>query len=70
MFTRTNMGVIISDLRDKKQYYLEEAAKLRRQAAEVEKTEDYPEAKRLYDLAEKADHAADLIDKELKSYIE
>lgn len=62
------MGVIISDKRDKKEYYKNEADKLKRRAIEVEKAENYAEAKRLDNLADKAGKAADSYDRELKNY--
>ncbi len=62
------MGTIFSSLRDKKEYYKNEADKLNRRAEEVaEKTENYPEAKRLRDLASKSENAAYSIDKQLRN---
>ncbi|KKS94845.1 MAG: hypothetical protein UV71_C0017G0011 [Microgenomates group bacterium GW2011_GWC1_43_13] len=61
------MGVIISGPKDKQEYYKAEAEKLRRQADEVEKIENYPEAKRLRALASQLDTKAEIIEDQLKS---
>jgi type II secretory pathway component PulL len=61
------MGVLFSDVRDKKQYYQDQADKLRRQADEVaNKTENLPEARRLDDLASEAEKKAREMDRQLR----
>jgi len=62
------MGVIISERKDKKYYYKQEADKLRRQASEMEKNEDYAEAKRLRELADESDKTARSLDNEMKKF--
>lgn len=59
---------LFSTLRDKKQYYMDQAAELRRQAQEVrETTDNYPEAKRLESLAQDAEKQAIALDEQIRN---
>ncbi len=61
------MSVIIGGPKEKQEYYIMEAEKLRKQAEAAEKDENYPEAKRLRTLAEKLEADAKVLEKQLKN---
>lgn len=62
------MNVFVPSLQEKKEYYKEEAQKLRAQAREVREKLDNPiEAKRLENLADEAENEVSSLEAQIKN---